>query len=375
MNPIEYHKQLHGKIEVISRATINSKEDLSLAYTPGVAEPCKEIAADVSKVYEYTRKSNMVAVVTDGSAVLGLGNIGPEASLPVMEGKCALFKQFADVDAFPLALATQNPDEIIETVVRIAPMFGGINLEDIAAPHCFTILKALEEQLDIPVFHDDQDGTAIVVLAGLINAAKVVNTTLSDCRVVINGAGAAGIAIARLLTAFGVGQINMIDSKGLIHNGRSDINSAKKEFAIASRGEEVKIPLQDIIVDANIFIGVSRGGALTQDMVQTMADGAIVFAMANPDPEILPHDAKAGGAAVVATGRSDFANQINNVLVFPGFFRGLLDKRIVKITQEMKLSATQALAGAVQEPNAEYIIPSPFDAGVSAKIAQAISLQ
>jgi len=375
MNALDYHKKLAGKIEVVSRATIDDAATLSLAYTPGVADPCTAIAQDVSKVYEYTRKSNMVAVVTDGSAVLGLGNIGPEASLPVMEGKCALFKRFAGVDAFPLALATQNPDEIIETVVRIAPMFGGINLEDIAAPHCFTILQELEKQLDIPVFHDDQDGTAMVVLAGLINAAKVVNTRLSDSRVVINGAGAAGIAIARLLKAFGVGEINMLDSKGLIHTGRADLHSAKKEYAVDLPEEKIHATLGDVIVGADVFIGVSRGGVLTQDMVQSMASGSIVFAMANPEPEILPEQAKAAGAAVVATGRSDFANQINNVLVFPGFFRGLLDKRIVRITQEMKLSAAQALADAVEQPNPKYIIPSPFEVGLSAKIAQAISVE
>ena len=372
MDAITYHKDLKGKIEVVSRSEINSREDLSLAYTPGVAEPCLEIAKDKSKVYDYTRKGNMVAVVTDGSAVLGLGNIGPEASLPVMEGKAVLFKQFGDVDAFPIALTTQNTDEIIETVKRIAPMFGGINLEDISAPRCFEIEQRLAEELDIPVFHDDQHGTAIVTLAGLYNALKVVDKKMEDLHVVMSGVGAAGVAITKLLVAAGVGDVLLVDSKGLICDARQELNDTKQALLDHTNTRNICGSLSDAITGADVFIGVSKGGLLTKDMVATMADNAIIFAMANPEPEIMPDEAKAGGAAVVATGRSDFPNQINNVLVFPGLFRGLFDSGKKKITEGMKLSAAKALAEYVQDVSADNIIPSSLDKGAAKVVAQAV---
>ena len=372
MDPIEFHKNLKGKIEVISRVSIETKEDLSLAYTPGVAKACLAIVEDPSQVYELTRKNNMVAVVTDGSAVLGLGNIGPEASLPVMEGKANLFKQFADVDAFPIALDTQDTEEIIETVIRIAPMFGGINLEDISAPRCFEIEERLQKTLNIPVFHDDQHGTAIVVLAGLYNALKVVNKNIEDITVTMSGVGAAGVAITKLLLLAGVKDVFLVDSKGLIYEGRDDLNEVKVALATQTNTEKRTGTLADALRGADVFVGVSKPNLVTPDMVTSMAPDAIIFAMANPDPEILPDIAKKAGAAVVATGRSDFPNQINNVLAFPGVFRGLLDARIPNVTNNMKLAAARALADAVEKPTADYIMPGPFEAGIADAVAKAV---
>jgi len=369
---LNFHKKLKGKIEVISRTPVETKEDLSLAYTPGVAEACQAIVDDPEQVYELTRKNNMVAVITDGSAVLGLGNIGPEASLPVMEGKALLFKQFADVDAFPIALDTQDTEEIIETVKRIAPMFGGINLEDISAPRCFEIEQRLQEALNIPVFHDDQHGTAIVVLAGLYNALKVVHKKIEDITVTMSGVGAAGVAITKLLLLAGVKDVLLVDSKGLIYAGREQLNPVKDALATLTNKEKRSGTLADAITGADVFVGVSKPGVLTKDMVKTMNQNAIIFAMANPTPEIFPDVAKEAGAAVVATGRSDFPNQINNVLAFPGVFRGLLDARISNVTDDMKLAAAKALADAVTEPTAEKIIPGPFEKGTSDAVAAAI---
>lgn len=372
MDPLFYHKELKGRIEVISRAKIETREDLSLAYTPGVADPCKEIAKDISKVYDYTRKWNLVAVITDGSAVLGLGNIGPEASLPVMEGKCALFKTFADVDAFPIAVKTQDVDEFVRTVELISPMFGGINLEDISAPRCFDIETKLIELLDIPVFHDDQHGTAIVVLAGLLNALKVVGKKLEEVTVVVNGVGAAGVATTKMLLAAGVGDILLVDSQGLICSERSELNSAKVGLLKRTNKRNICGPLAAAVSESDVFIGVSKPGLLTPDMIRTMNRDPIVFAMANPVPEIMPDEAKAAGAAIVATGRSDYPNQINNVLAFPGVFRGLLDGRIRRVTHEMKLAAARALAAYVEHPTAEQIIPSVLDKGVVKVVANAV---
>lgn len=372
MDPIQFHKDLRGKIEVVSRTPITSREELSLAYTPGVAKACLAIHDDRAQVYELTRKQNMVAVVTDGSAVLGLGNIGPEASLPVMEGKAVLFKEFGGVDAFPIALDTQDTEEIIETVIRIAPMFGGINLEDIAAPQCFEIEARLQEALDIPVFHDDQHGTAIVCLAGLYNALKVVGKQIEDITVTMSGVGAAGVAITKLFLAAGVREVLLVDSKGLIYEGRDNLNPTKKALASHTNKEKKSGTLANALVGTDVFVGVSQPNLVTKEMVSTMAPDAIIFAMANPDPEILPDEAKAGGAAVVATGRSDFPNQINNVLAFPGVFRGLLDARIPNVTDAMKLAAARALAKAVDSPTAEKIIPGPFEKDVSSVIAEAI---
>lgn len=372
MDPLKYHKDLKGKIEVTSRARVETKEDLSLAYTPGVAEPCKEIAQDITKVYDYTRKGNMVAVVTDGSAVLGLGDIGPEAGLPVMEGKCVLFKEFAGVDAFPIAIKTQDVDEFVRTVELIAPMFGGINLEDISAPRCFDIENRLQESLDIPVFHDDQHGTAIVVLAGLYNALKVVGKQIGDIRVVVSGAGAAGAAITKLLVEAGVDDILMTDSKGIICDERTELGVAKEALLKMTNKRNICGDLSGAMNGADVFIGVSKGGILTKDMVASMNEGAIVFALANPDPEILPEEAKAGGAAVIATGRSDFPNQINNVLAFPGIFRGLLDARLSIVTSDMKRAAARAIADCVEVPTADHIIPDPFDKTVPQAVAEAV---
>lgn len=369
---LEYHKNLKGKIEIISRAKITTREELSLAYTPGVAEPCKEIAKDVSKVYEYTRKGNLVAVVSDGSAVLGLGNIGPEAGLPVMEGKSVLFKEFGGVDAFPIMLNTQDVDEIVETVVRISPGFGGINLEDISAPRCFEVERKLIERLQIPVFHDDQHGTAIVVLAGLINAFKVVGKKIETAKIVINGAGAAGISIAKLLLAAGARSIILVDSTGTIYEGREDLNDEKNEMAKVTNKEKIKGKLFEAIVGSDVFVGVSKAGVLSTEMVRTMAKDAIVCAMANPTPEIMPDEAKAGGARIVATGRSDFPNQINNVLAFPGIFRGLLDARIRTVTIDMKLAAARAIASCVENPTEDKIVPDVFDKRVAERVAEAV---
>lgn len=373
MNPLEFHKQAKGKIEVIVRTPIRSQEDLRLAYTPGVAEPCLEIAKNKELAYVYTRKHNMVAVVTDGSAVLGLGNIGPEASLPVMEGKCVLFKEFADVDAFPIALDTQDVDEIVETVVRIAPMFGGINLEDISAPRCFEVERKLQERLSIPVFHDDQHGTAIVALAGLINACKVVGKEIKNVMVVINGVGAAGVAITNLLLHIGVKDIILIDSQGIICSARTELSTEKQELLAKTNRKNICGTLEDAMKGADVFIGVSKPGVLTESMVRTMGEKPIIFAMANPVPEIMPDLAYAAGAVIVATGRSDFPNQINNVLAFPGIFRGLLDARISKVTMDMKVAAAEAIANYVEHPTVENIIPAPIDRGVAEVVAKTIA--
>jgi malate dehydrogenase (oxaloacetate-decarboxylating) len=370
---IDYHKKLKGKIEVISRTKIETKEDLSLAYTPGVAEPCREIAETPEKVYDYTRKGNLVGVITDGSAVLGLGNIGPEASLPVMEGKCILLKEFAGVDAFPIALTTQDENEIVETIIRIAPMFGGINLEDISAPRCFSIEKKLQERLNIPVFHDDQHGTAIVVLAGLYNALKLADKKIEEVKIVISGAGAAGIAIGNLLEAAGADNLFYLDSKGIVCKDREHLNSdQKKEIADKTNCPACGIDLTCALKNADVFIGVSKGGVLNSEMVEVMDEKAIIFAMANPTPEIMPDEAKKGGAYIVATGRSDFPNQLNNVLAFPGIFRGLLDARIKVVTTEMKIAVAQALAEYVEDPTVDAIIPSPLDKGVVDVVARAV---
>ncbi len=372
MNPLDYHRQLKGKIEVTARAQVTTREELSRAYTPGVAEPCIEISKHVEMVYEYTRKGNLVAVVSDGSAVLGLGNIGPEAGLPVMEGKCVLFKEFAGVDAFPIVLNTQDVDEIVETIVRISPGFGGINLEDISAPRCFEVERKLKERLNIPVFHDDQHGTAIVVLAGLLNACSVTGKKIQEVKIVINGAGAAGIAIAKLLRSAGATSLILVDSQGAIYAGREGLNAEKIEMAEVTNHERVTGDLSESIRGADVFIGVSAPGVLTTEMVQTMHTDAIIFALANPTPEIMPDEAHRGGARIVATGRSDFPNQINNVLAFPGIFRGLLDGRITSITTEMKLAAARAIAGCVDSPTEKEIVPDVFDRRVAERVAEAV---
>jgi len=371
-DPLKYHLDLKGKIEVISRAKIETREDLALAYTPGVAEPCKEIALHPETVYEYTRKGNMVAVITDGSAVLGLGNIGPEASLPVMEGKCILFKEFAGVDAFPLALKTQDVNEFVRTVELLSPMFGGINLEDIAAPRCFEIERLLRERLDIPVFHDDQHGTAIVVLAGLLNALTVAGKNLIEAQIVINGGGAAGTAIAKLLLAAGAQHILVVDSVGIISVDRSDLNEEKKELAALTNSQAKQGNLAEALNGADIFIGVSKPGLLKAEFIGSMNTKPIIFALANPTPEIFPDEAKQAGAFIVATGRSDFPNQVNNVLAFPGIFRGLLDGRITEITDALCIAASRAIAGVVENPTVENILPSPFEKTVATAVANAI---
>lgn len=371
---LEMHEKHHGKIEVTSKVKVENRDDLSTAYTPGVAEPCRKIAQNKEDVYKYTSKGNMVAVVTDGTAVLGLGDIGPEAGLPVMEGKCVLFKEFANVDAFPICLDTKDVDEIVETVKRIAPCFGGINLEDISAPRCFEVEARLKKELDIPVFHDDQHGTAIVVCAGLINALKVVGKKMEDIRVVINGAGSAGISICKLILQFGVGDVVLVDRQGALCPGEEWMNPAQKAMAEVTNKDHQRGLLAEIIKNKDVFIGVSAPNLVTAEMVKTMAKDPIIFAMANPTPEIMPDVAKAGGARVVATGRSDFPNQINNVLVFPGIFRGALDVRATDITEEMKLAASRAIASLItpEELNEEYIIPSPFDKRVCSVVAKEV---
>ncbi|PKL36637.1 NAD-dependent malic enzyme [Candidatus Peregrinibacteria bacterium HGW-Peregrinibacteria-1] len=369
---LELHEKYKGKISVESKVSVKNRDDLSVFYTPGVAEPCLKIAENKDDVYKYTAKGNLVAVITDGSAVLGLGNIGAEAGMPVMEGKCVLFKEFGGVDAFPIALATQDVDEIVQIIKGIAPSFGGINLEDISAPRCFEVEERLIEELDIPVFHDDQHGTAIVCLAGLINAMKVVGKKAEEIEVVVNGSGAAGVAIVKLFQAYGIKHISIVDSVGLIYKGRGEMNETKDLLAETTNLEMKKGGLDEAVKGADVFVGVSRPGVLTTEMVRTMNRDAIVFAMANPVPEIMPDEAIAGGAAIVATGRSDFPNQINNVLVFPGLFRGVLDARKRKITVEMKLKAAQALADFVAEPCAECIIPGVFDEGVAKAVAEAV---
>lgn len=371
---VEKHKEWKGKIEVVSRAPITNREELSLAYTPGVAEPCLLIAENEDRAYDYTRKGNLVAVITDGTAVLGLGDIGPSAGMPVMEGKCALFKEFADVDAFPLCVDSKDVDTIVNTIALISKSFGGINLEDIAAPRCFEIEKKLKEVCDIPVFHDDQHGTAIVVGAALLNAVKVTGKQMGQLRVVINGAGAAGIAIGKLLIEMGFGNIIMCDINGIICEGDEGLNSGQEEISHISNLNKEHGVLADALKNADIFIGVSRPNLVTKEMVGTMKHG-IVFAMANPVPEIMPDEAKAGGAAVVGTGRSDFPNQINNVLVFPGLFKGVLAVRAKDITDSMKVAAAHAIASVIsqEELNEEYVIPSSFDKRVALAVANAVA--
>ena len=371
---LELHEKHHGKVEVISKVKVENKADLAQAYSPGVAEPCREIHKNPENVFKYTAKGNLVAVVSDGTAVLGLGDIGPLAAMPVMEGKAILFKEFANVDAFPICLDTKDVDEIVETVKRLAPTFGGINLEDISAPRCFEIEARLKKELDIPVFHDDQHGTAIVVCAGLINALKVVKKDFKDIKIVINGAGSAGISICKLILQFGVGDVVLVDKAGALCPGEEWMNPAQKQMAEITNKDKQRGPLAEIIKGKDVFIGVSAPNLVTPEMVSTMANDPIVFAMANPTPEIMPDLAKQGGARVVATGRSDFPNQINNVLVFPGIFRGALDVRATEITEEMKVAASRAIASLIteEELNEEYIIPSPFDKRVCACVAEEV---
>lgn len=371
---MKLHENKVGKIEVISKIPVETRDDLSLAYTPGVAEPCRKIHENRENVYKYTAKGNMVAVVTDGSAVLGLGNIGPEAGLPVMEGKAILFKEFANVDAFPICLDTNDVDEIVRTVKLTAPGFGGINLEDIGAPRCFEIEERLKKELDIPVFHDDQHGTAIVVLAGLINALKVVGKNIGDIKVVVNGAGAAGTAISKLLLSTGVKDLIACDKVGILYRGIEGVDDAKKELAKVTNKDNVKGSLADALAGADVFIGVSAPGIVSQEMVSSMNRDSILFAMANPTPEIMPELAKAAGAKVIGTGRSDFPNQVNNVLAFPGIFRGALDVRASEINEEMKIAAAYAIASMikVEDLHEDNVIPYALDRAVAAKVAEAI---
>lgn len=373
---LRLHGEWKGKLEVVTRVPVENKDDLSLAYTPGVAQPCLEIQKDVDKSYDLTRRWNMCLVVTDGSAVLGLGNIGPEAGMPVMEGKCVLFKAFGDVDAFPLCIKSNDVDEIVNTIYLISGSFGGVNLEDISAPRCFEIENKLKEKCDIPIFHDDQHGTAIITLAGLTNALKVVGKKKEDVRIVMNGAGAAAISIARLLLTAGFKDITLCDRKGAIYAGRPEgMNPIKEEMAKVTNLAKKSGSLAEMLVGADVFIGVSAPGAVTTEMVKTMNKDAVVFACANPTPEIFPDDAKAGGAKVVSTGRSDFPNQINNVLAFPGIFRGAFDVRAKEINDEMKLAASEALANLItdEELSPEYIIPKAFDKRVGPAVAKAVA--
>ncbi|KKI49920.1 NAD(P)-dependent malic enzyme [Christensenella hongkongensis] len=372
---LEMHKAWEGKIEVISRVPLKTKDDLSIAYTPGVAEPCLKISEDPSLSYVYTRRHNLVAVVTDGTAVLGLGDIGPEAGMPVMEGKCVLFKTFGNVDAFPLCIRSKEVDDIVNTVALLAGSFGGINLEDISAPRCFEIERKLKERCDIPIFHDDQHGTAVVTLAALINALKLVKKDIHDISVVTSGAGAAGIAIIKLLMAMGLEDVVMCDRHGAIYKGRDGLNEEKKEMAEISNKKMKKGSIEEVIKGADVFIGVSAPGTLTEAMVKSMAENPILFPMANPVPEIMPDLAKAAGAAIIGTGRSDFPNQINNVLAFPGIFRGALDVHASDINDEMKIAAAYAIAGLITESELEpdYVIPSPFDERVAPAVAKAVA--
>lgn len=373
---LELHRQWKGKIEVASRVPVKTSEDLSLAYTPGVAQPCLEIQKDINKSYDYTNRWNSCLVVTDGTAVLGLGDIGPEAGMPVMEGKCVLFKEFGDVDAFPLCIKSKEVDDIVNTIYLISGSFGGVNLEDISAPRCFEIEKRLKEKCDIPIFHDDQHGTAVITLAGLTNALRLVGKKKEDIKLVVNGAGAAAISITRLLLTAGIRNITLCDRTGAIYEGREKgMNPVKDEIAKVTNPDHIFGSLSDVIKDADAFIGVSAPGILTTDMVKTMAKDAIIFACANPTPEIFPEDAKAGGARVIATGRSDYPNQINNVLAFPGIFRGAFDVRAKDINDDMKLAAAKALAGLISdaELSEDYIIPAAFDPRVGLTVAAAVA--
>ncbi len=372
---LRLHKEWKGKIEVSSRVPVNSAADMSLAYTPGVAEACRVIQNDISASYELTRRGNLCAVITDGSAVLGLGDIGPEAGMPVMEGKCVLFKAFGGVDAFPLCISTKDPDEFVETVVRISGSFGGINLEDISAPRCFEIEEMLKKRLDIPVFHDDQHGTAIITLAGLKNALRLTGKLKEDVRIVTSGSGAAGIAIVKLLLSAGYKDIVMTDRNGIIHKDRGSLNAIKKEMSELTNPQGLTGSLKDALSGADIFIGISAPGLLNADDIRTMADSPVIFACANPEPEIFPDEAKKGGAYIVATGRSDFPNQINNVLAFPGIFRGAFDVRASEINEDMKMAAANALAGLVSddELSPDYIIPKTFDPRVGSSVSKAVA--
>jgi len=373
---LKLHSDNKGKIEVVSKTKINNMHDLAVVYTPGVAEPCRKINEDVSRVYDYTTKGNMVAVISDGTAVLGLGDIGPEAAIPVMEGKAVLFKYFAGVDAFPICLSTKDTEKIIEAVTLMAPVFGGINLEDISAPRCFEIEKRLKETLDIPVFHDDQHGTAVVVLSGLINALKLVNKKMEDVKIVVNGAGASAIAVSKFLMSAGAKNILLCDSKGIVYEGRTEnMNPVKEEMSKITNREKVKGKLKDAFVNSDVFIGLSGPNLVTKEMVSKMASDAIVFAMANPTPEILPDEAKAGGARIIATGRSDFPNQVNNCLGFPAIFKGALQVRASDITEEMKLAAAYAIASVIPENelHEENIIPDVFHPEVMKKEADAVA--
>ena len=372
---LQKHYEWNGKIEVVAKAKVNDSKSLSLAYTPGVAEPCLEIQKDYNKSYELTRRNNLVAVITDGSAVLGLGDIGPEAGMPVMEGKCVLFKEFGDVDAFPLCVRTKDVDEFVQTVYNISGSFGGINLEDISAPRCFEIEEKLKKMCDIPIFHDDQHGTAVVVSAALINATKIIGKDLGECKAVINGSGAAGTAIAKLLMTLGLKDVILCDRTGAIYEGREKLNPSKTEIAKITNRGMVKGGLKDAIVGTDIFIGVSAPGVLTEDMIKTMHKDPIVLAMANPTPEIMPDEAKAAGAKIVGTGRSDFPNQINNVVAFPGIFRGALDVRASAITENMKIAAAYAIASLVDDDklNEDYILPYAFDERIKDTVANAVA--
>ena len=372
---LRLHGEWKGKIEVASTVPVTNKEELSLAYTPGVAEPCLAIQKDVNLSYQLTRRWNLVAVVTDGTAVLGLGDIGPEAGMPVMEGKCVLFKSFGDVDAFPLCIRSKNVDDIVQTVKLLAGSFGGVNLEDISAPRCFEIERRLKAECDIPIFHDDQHGTAVVTLAAMLNALKLTKKEIKNISVVVNGSGAAGIAVTKLLMAMGLKDVILCDRKGAIYEGRDNLNPEKAEMAVISNLQKKKGLLKDVIAGADVFIGVSAAGMVTGEMVRTMAKDPIIFAMANPVPEIMPDEAKEAGAKVIGTGRSDFPNQINNVLAFPGIFRGALDVRASDINDEMKIAAARAIAGLISddELNADYVIPAPFDPRVASGVAKAVA--
>ena len=371
---IQLHEKWNGKLSTEAKAAVKTREDLALAYTPGVAAPCKLIAENKEDAYKYTLKANTIAVVSDGSAVLGLGNIGPEAAMPVMEGKCVLFKEFGDVNAFPICLDTQDTDEIVKIVTALAPTFGGINLEDISAPRCFEIEERLKETLDIPVFHDDQHGTAIVVLSAIINSLKITGKKKEDCRIVVNGAGAAGIAITKLLLRYGFQHAILCDRTGIISKDRTNLNDVKKEMLAITNLDNISGTLADALKGADIFIGVSAPNSVTQDMVRSMNDDPIIFAMANPIPEIMPDEAKAAGARIVGTGRSDFPNQINNVVAFPGIFKGALEGRARQITEEMKLAAAEAIASLVSDEELceDFIMPEAFDERVARKVADAV---